>query len=132
MNTSKSTLKTLECGKPRYGDIANMKRKTRLKYHYAIRSVTKENIRIRNCKMGEAISQNNDRVLWDEVRKINKTNHDLPNMMDGITGTEEISNIFGDKYKTMHNMISYNEQNMINLKHKIESHINLEYGKSSG
>ena len=56
--------------------------------------------------MGEAIAQNNDRVLWDEVRKINKTNHDLPNMMDGITGTEEISNIFGDKYKTLYNMVS--------------------------
>ena len=104
----------VQSGKPRYGDIANMKRKTRLKYHYAIRSVTKENIRIRNCKMGEAIAQNNDRVLWDEVRKINKTNHDLPNMMDGITGTEEISNIFGDKYKTLYNMVSYDEQNMIN------------------
>ena len=69
-------------GKPRNGDIANMKRKTRLKYHYAVRFVNRENIKIRNCKMGEAISKNNDRVLWDEVRKMSKTNQDLPNMMD--------------------------------------------------
>ena len=47
--------------------------------------------------MGEAISSNNDRVLWDEVRKISKSSHDLPSMMDGIAGTEEIANIFGNK-----------------------------------
>ena len=62
----------LQSGKPKQGDIANMKRKTRLKYHYAIRYVMKENIRIRNNKMGEAISANNDRVLWDEVKKCQK------------------------------------------------------------
>ena len=43
--------------------------------------------------MGEAISNNNDRVLWDEVRKFSKSSHELPSMMDGITGTEEIANI---------------------------------------
>ena len=121
----------VQSGKPRHGDIANMKRKTRLKYHYAIRSVTKENLRIRNCKMGEAIAKNNDRVLWDEVRKMTKTTHDLPNMMDGIAGTEEIANIFGKKYKTLYNSVSYNMQNMKNLENKIESHIRAECNKPS-
>ena len=111
----------VQSGRPRHGDITNMKRKTRLKYHYAIRSVTKENIRIRNCKMGEAISNNNDRVLWDEVRKMSKSSHELPSMMDGIAGTEEIANIFGNKYKTLYNLVGYNPQNMKNLENKIES-----------
>ena len=53
----------VQSGKPREGDIANMKRKSRLKYHYAIRFVMKENIRIRNNKMAEAVSVNNDRAL---------------------------------------------------------------------
>jgi len=44
----------VQSGKPKQGDIANMKRMTRLKYHYAIQYVTKENIRIRNNKIGEA------------------------------------------------------------------------------
>ena len=65
----------VQSGRPKQGDIANMKRKTRLKYHYAIRYVTKENIRIRNSKMGEAISSNKDRVLWDEVKKKSKTSN---------------------------------------------------------
>ena len=43
----------IECGKPRQGDVANERRKTKLKYHYAIRYVKKENIRLRNVRMGK-------------------------------------------------------------------------------
>ena len=111
-------------GKPKQGDIATMKRKTRLKYHYAIRYVTKENIRIRNNKMGDAISMNNDRELWDEVRKLTKTNNSLPNMMDGLTGDEEISHIFSEKYDTLYNSVGYNIQDLNNLMDDIESRIN--------
>ena len=98
----------VQSGKPKQGDIANMKRKTRLKYHYAIRYVTKENIRIRNNKMGEAISTNNDRVLWDEVKKMSKTSSNLPTTIDGKTEVEEISNIFAEKYDMLYNSVSYN------------------------
>ena len=58
-------------------EVAKMMRKTRLKYHYAIRFVMKENFRVRNNRMADAISENRDRVLWDEVRKISKANNDL-------------------------------------------------------
>ena len=85
-----------------------MKRKTRLKYHYAIRFVTKENIRIRNSKMGEAISNNNDRVLWDEVKKMSKTSNNLPATIDEKNEVEEISNIFAEKYDFLYNSVSYN------------------------
>ena len=44
--------------------------------------------------MAEAISLNNSRALWDEVRKMTKTNNNLPIMMDGSTDTNEIANIF--------------------------------------
>ena len=91
----------MQSGKPRHGDIANMKRKTRLKYHYAIRFVKEENIRIRNNKMGEAISTNNDREMWKEVKNMTKSNDNLPNFIDGLTGIKEISGIFADKYTTL-------------------------------
>ena len=113
----------VQSGKPRQGDIANMKRKSRLKYHYAIRHVTKENIRIRNYKMAEAISNNNDRVLWDEVRKMSKTSNNLPNAMDGVTGTDEISSIFADKYDTLYNSVGYDMNEMNRLASDIESRI---------
>ena len=117
----------VQSGKPRQGDIANMKRITRLKYHYAIRHVTKENIRIRNYKMAEAISTNNDRVLWDEVRKMSKTSNNLPNAMDGITGTDEISSIFVDKYDALYNSVGYTMHEMNRLASDIESHNDVSF-----
>ena len=113
----------VQSGKPRQGDIANMKRKTRLKYHYAIRYVTKENIRIRNNKMGEAVSNNNDRVLWDEVKKMSNTSNNLPNIIDDKTEVEEISNIFAEKYDLLYNSVGYSVNELERLKIDINEHI---------
>ena len=61
---------------------------------------------------------------------MNKTSHDLPNMMDGIIGTDKISDIFGNTYKTLYNSVGFDIQNMINIENEIDSHINMEFKKS--
>ena len=53
-----------ENGRKRQGFIADIRRKTRARYHLAIRKVKKEQTRIRNVRMAEAIVNNNDRELW--------------------------------------------------------------------
>ena len=113
----------IQNNRPRQGDIAKKKISSRLKYHYAIRYVMKENIRIRNNKMGEAIAENKDRVLWDEVSKMTKTAHSLPRMMDGKTDVNEISNIFANKYNKLYNSVSYKGRDMDLLRKDIESRI---------
>ena len=110
-------------GRPREGYIANIRRKTRLQYHYAIRHVVKENTKIRNKKLAEAVSENNDRVLWEEVRKMSKTNKELPTMMDGLSSSEEITDIFADKYKILYNTVSYDAHDLNRLTDDIESRI---------
>ena len=113
----------VQSGRPRSGHIANIRRKTRLQYHYAIRHVVKENIRMRNKKMAEAVSENDDRILWDEVRNMSKTNNMLPNTMDGLSSPEEITNIFANKYKILYNSVSYNKQDMDKLSADINTNI---------
>ena len=44
-------------------------------------------------------------------------------MMDGQTGTDEISKIFADKYETLYNTVSYNKHDMDKLKKEIDSNI---------
>ena len=110
-------------GKPRDGDIARMRSITKLRYHYAVNKVNSDNVRLRNERMGEAIAKNNDRLLWDEVRKMTKSNDELPSMMDGQTGIDEISKIFADKYETLYNTVSYNTQDMDKLKKVIDTNI---------
>ena len=50
-------------GESRDGDIARMRSITKLRYHYAVRKVNSDNVRLRNKIMGEAIAENDDRIL---------------------------------------------------------------------
>ena len=116
----------IQNGRPREGLIARIRRKTRLQYHYAIRYVVKENTRIRNSKMAEAISENEDRILWDEVRKMTKSNNNLPNVMDGLDNVNEITDIFYNKYNDLYNCVSYDKEEMNALATDINSRIENE------
>ena len=113
----------LNRGRPTHGYLANIRRKTRLKYHYTLRRVMKDNERIRNEKMGDAISRNDDRILWDEVKKITKTNNKLPSMMDGQNDPADITNIFSGKYRSLYNSVGYNAHAMRRLTEEINTRI---------
>ena len=113
----------IQRGKPRQGDIAKLRRETKLRYHYAIRYVKKENIRLRNIKMAEAISENNDRQLWNEVKKMSGTNNKLPTVMDGLNSIEQISNIFSTKYDSLYNSVGFCTHDMSRLSNDIEERI---------
>ena len=60
----------IDIGRPPQGDIGLSRRRTRSKYHYAIRYVNKERNRIRSNRMAEEISNKNDRNLWNEARQL--------------------------------------------------------------
>ena len=60
--------------------------------------------------MAEAISENEDRILWDEVRKMTKSNNNLPNVMDGLDNVNEITDIFYNKYNDLYNCVSYDKK----------------------
>ena len=55
--------------------------------------------------MGEAISKSEDRVLWNEVKKMTKTNNKLPNIIDDHNNPIDITNVFSDKYKSLYNSV---------------------------
>ena len=114
-------------GRPREGYLAYMRRKTRAYYRYAIRYAVNNEILIRNNRLAEAMSDNNDRVLWDEVRKMTKANKDLPNMMDGVTNENDITDIFASNYKTLYNSVSYNKHDLHRLSTEIDSRIDENY-----
>ena len=110
----------LQCGRPRQGEVARIMRMTRAKYHHAVRLVLKDQIRIRNDKMAEAISSNNDRNLWDEVRKMKLSHKLLPDVIDNIRGSNNISELFYDKNKELFNSVSYDNSKMKELQDEID------------
>ena len=76
----------------------------------------REDDRIRTTKMAEAVSENRNRDLCSEVRRIKGRNKFLPSSIDGVVGDEEIAKRFSDKYNQLYNSVSYDidEMNIIN------------------
>lgn len=114
----------IDCGKPHHGEVANIRRQTRAKYHYAIRFVDKQKNTLKSDKMAEAIMNNDSRNLWREVKKLKTSSKSFPNSMDSAIGSEKINNLFYDKYKTLYNSVGYNENEMNDLLLEIDSSIN--------
>ena len=52
------------------------------KYHYAIRKIKNKNLKLRKEAMANAISQNNSRQLWDEIKKVRNINPTYSNCVD--------------------------------------------------
>ncbi len=54
---------------------------------------------------------------------MSKTNNNLPSFIDGITGIEEISDIFADKYDALYNSVSYSQNDLSILMRNIDTQI---------
>ena len=117
----------LDNGRPHQGMIAYNIRKTRAKYHYAIKYVNKEKIRIRSDRMAQAISENDNRNLWSEAKKIKKTNNSIPNIVDNMSGSDNINELFTNKFKDLYNSVGFDSKDLETLMSKVDKLINKEH-----
>ena len=67
-------------------------RRTRCKYHYAIRKIKNKNLKLRKEAMANAISQNNSRQLWDEIKKVRNINPTYSNCVDAAINNNNNNN----------------------------------------
>ena len=98
-------------------------RRTRAQYHHAVKYARKEHNNIRNTKMAEAISRNKNRDLWKEVKSMTQSKQELPSVIDGQVGNENIVNIFYEKSKNLYNTVGFTPQSIQQLKQKIDRKI---------
>ena len=110
----------IECGRPRQGNVADIMRRTRAQYHHAVKYARKEYNNTRNTRMAEAISRNKNRDLWKEVQTMTQAKQELPNVIDGQTGNENIANIFYEKSKHLYNTVGFTPKSIEELKQKID------------
>ena len=100
-------------GKPHQGDITEMRRITRARYHRAVRHIMIEGIRMCTTKMAEVISENRTRDLrWFGVHRIKGRNKFPPSRVDGVVGDDEIAQLFSYKYNHIYNCVSYDVDEM--------------------
>ena len=65
--------------------------------------------------MADAIANNKDRDLWEEAKRIKQTNKTVPNIMDNVTGSDNINSLFTDKYKNLYNSVGFNANELESL-----------------
>ena len=109
-----------DCGRPRQGEVASIMRRTRAQYHRSVKHAQKEYHNIRNTRMAEAISCNKSRDLWKEVNTMIQARQELPSVIDGQVGNENIANIFFEKSKNLFNTVGFTPQSIQELKQKID------------
>ena len=106
-------------GRSHLGDVAELMRISRARYHKAVKDVKKVEINIGMDRMVDAIRNNNHCDIFAVVRKIkSKDNYNVP-CIDGCHDDTGIVNNFLNKYKNLYNSVPYDilEMNKIKKKH---------------
>ena len=108
-------------GSPRVGIIADIRNKTRSKYHYAVRYIKNNSEACKAQKLVDAMVNNYNNEFWRIVQKMKKNSSSRPAKVDGATNPNDIANLFAEKYEALYMPVSYSEKEMDRLKKDISS-----------
>ena len=78
-------------------------KRTRHRYHYAVRCCKKEKQVIQKTKLANNIGNSKD--FWQEIKKINPNARLTSNTIDEANGASEISKLFFNKYRSLYNRV---------------------------
>ena len=90
-----------------------------MNYHNAIRCIQKNEDMIRSEKMASKLSSSNNQ-LWKEAKKMRGKNNQLPEIVDNISGDENISNLFSSNFYEIFNSVGYNMDELNKIRNEID------------
>ena len=97
----------VDCGRNHCGAVADIMRRTRATYHYAVRSVRKREQEIVNDRFATALLSHKDRDFWSEVKRIRAHKTCQSNMVDKQFTPDSIADYFAHKYEDLYSSVSY-------------------------
>jgi hypothetical protein len=118
-----------DSGSPREGVVADIRRRCRAKYHYALRYVRKNKEHIKATYMAQSLLDNDESTFWAEVRKIRGSRTPMVNNVDGVVGKENIGKLFAGKANDLYNTVSYDEKDMLKLLDTMETNVTEQCSK---
>jgi exonuclease III len=103
----------LDCDRPKQGAVAEIMRRTRAAYHYAIRNARKYDENIVRERIADSLLNDGGRNFWAEIKRIRNRNIvKNSSTVDGLTDANEIAHLFAAKYKELYTCVSYNKGDM--------------------
>ena len=94
------------CERPREGEVADVMRHTRNRYHYLICRIKKNGDLAVRRSLSKALLRDPSRDYCVEVKNIHKNKLSIQNKVDDKTGSVDIANAFADPYNMLYSSVS--------------------------
>ena len=98
-----------DCGEPHSGVVADIMRKTRARYHAAVRQACRNQTEIINNRIAAALADNNNRQFWSEIKHIHRNNSTVCDAVDGKCDSHDIANLFASKYRDLYTNVAFDD-----------------------
>ena len=120
----------VECNRPSKGIVYVIMKETRMKYHKTVKNILENRKDLRKELFAQALTQNDKRKFWTEVKKMEKSSKVLPAVVDGKDSFLDICNVFKNKYKDLYQSNSTTDEEMYLLNEQINEMIANEESQS--
>ncbi|KAI3385219.1 hypothetical protein SNEBB_001120, partial [Seison nebaliae] len=92
-------------GSPNQGQLYNLRRFTRSKYHWAIKHIKKNADYLLKCKTANFLKHKSFTDFWRTIRKMKATGSHLSCVVDGKVTDDDIANAFACKYSELYSSV---------------------------
>ena len=113
----------VESGRPRNGTVADVMRRTRASYHYAIRQARRNENEITRERFAQSLLRGRTRDFWNEVKRIKASKVSCNYAIDGYSNAADIARVFGDKYRELYSSVSYSVTEMSAIRNDIDQQL---------
>ena len=96
-------------GRPSTGQLANLRRFSRNKYHWAVRKIKREDNEFFLNETAGQLAGKSFREFWKTIKRIKGTNRISSNVIDGMCNEQDIVNNFKGIYSDLFNSVPDNE-----------------------
>ena len=110
-----------EAGRPRDGWIVEMRRRTRARYHQAVREVKRQKEELVRTRVAESLTSKDSKLFWKNIAKIKRKTKSVSAVIDNEK-EKDACNAFKRKYQKLFN--SNPSPNLDEFKEKLSIAIN--------
>ena len=91
---------------PKNGQLAELRKFTRAKYHWASKQVKCEKDNIILKQTAQQLVSKSFREFWVTIKKLNRNNRVIATVIDNRNSEDNIADLFREKYSDLYNSVS--------------------------
>ena len=105
----------VESGKHKYGPLFEYKKQANARFKYALRLIKRNENAMRSDSLAKKLQNNNPNDFWKQIKRMNNCKTSLPTNIDGVSGPENISQLWRKHYHDLFNCVKSNSFTVDNI-----------------